>query len=41
MYAARCHARARQSELQSSTAVIFGETAAGDEKEIEVIDFAN
>jgi hypothetical protein len=41
MHAARFHARARQGELRSSLAVIFGETVAGDQKEIEVIDFVN
>jgi hypothetical protein len=41
MYAARSHARSRQAELGSSTAIILGETVTGDKKEIEVIDFVN
>ena len=41
MHAARFHARARQADLQSEVAVILGETAAGDETEIEIIEFAN
>jgi hypothetical protein len=41
MYAARSHARARQRELRSSIAIILGQTAAGDEKEVEVIRFVN
>ena len=41
MYAARHNARTRQEDLQSSVAIILGETASGDKKEIEVIEFTN
>jgi len=40
MYGARSSARARQGDLQSHLAVILAETARGDQREIEVIDFA-
>ena len=41
MYAARCSARARQADLQSSAAVILGRKANGEETEIEVLNFPN
>ena len=41
MYAARSHARARGSELDSSIAVILGKSDRGEQKEVEVISFAH
>lgn len=41
MHAARFDARQQQAYLQSSVAIIFGEAANGDKKEIEVINFAD
>jgi len=40
MHAARSHARTRQADLHSELVVICGETASGDEMEIEVIEFS-
>jgi hypothetical protein len=40
MYEARSSARTRQGELRSHLAVILAETARGNHREIEVIEFA-
>ena len=41
MYAARCHARLRGNELDSSVAIILGKSDREEQKEVEVINFAH